>query len=243
MSPRVIWPSTASTCQRSRQAPGASVAASTGASQHRRLAFRRRVQRDLHRVRPHQDQTAAAMVDAAVEPDGDPVRRGSQAGPGGGVGGDEPGMRGSLAWPEQESQQQDGAGRRPPVRTGWGTEDKGAILLGKEEYSFPGCKRAATCRKNQMAQDATLPDAARCGMTGHASKAGARGNAIILAQPRGFCAGVVRAIEIVERALEKYGAAGLCAPRDRAQQARGREPQGQGRPLRRGTGRSAPTAP
>jgi 4-hydroxy-3-methylbut-2-enyl diphosphate reductase len=29
---------------------------------------------------------------------------------------------------------------------------------------------------------------------------------IILAQPRGFCAGVVRAVEIVERALERYGA-------------------------------------
>ena len=29
---------------------------------------------------------------------------------------------------------------------------------------------------------------------------------IILAQPRGFCAGVVRAIDIVERALAKYGA-------------------------------------
>ena len=29
---------------------------------------------------------------------------------------------------------------------------------------------------------------------------------VILAQPRGFCAGVVRAIEIVEKALEKYGA-------------------------------------
>jgi 4-hydroxy-3-methylbut-2-enyl diphosphate reductase len=29
---------------------------------------------------------------------------------------------------------------------------------------------------------------------------------VILAQPRGFCAGVVRAIEIVEHALEKYGA-------------------------------------
>jgi 4-hydroxy-3-methylbut-2-en-1-yl diphosphate reductase len=28
---------------------------------------------------------------------------------------------------------------------------------------------------------------------------------VILAQPRGFCAGVVRAIDIVERALEKYG--------------------------------------
>jgi 4-hydroxy-3-methylbut-2-enyl diphosphate reductase len=29
---------------------------------------------------------------------------------------------------------------------------------------------------------------------------------VILAQPRGFCAGVVRAIDIVERALERYGA-------------------------------------
>ena len=29
---------------------------------------------------------------------------------------------------------------------------------------------------------------------------------VILANPRGFCAGVDRAIEIVERALEKYGA-------------------------------------
>jgi 4-hydroxy-3-methylbut-2-enyl diphosphate reductase len=29
---------------------------------------------------------------------------------------------------------------------------------------------------------------------------------VILAQPRGFCAGVVRAIEIVERAIEKFGA-------------------------------------
>jgi 4-hydroxy-3-methylbut-2-enyl diphosphate reductase len=29
---------------------------------------------------------------------------------------------------------------------------------------------------------------------------------VILAQPRGFCAGVVRAIDIVERAIEKYQA-------------------------------------
>ena len=28
---------------------------------------------------------------------------------------------------------------------------------------------------------------------------------ILLAEPRGFCAGVVRAIEIVEKALNKYG--------------------------------------
>jgi len=35
---------------------------------------------------------------------------------------------------------------------------------------------------------------------------GVQGMRIILAQPRGFCAGVVRAIEIVERALERHGA-------------------------------------
>ncbi len=29
---------------------------------------------------------------------------------------------------------------------------------------------------------------------------------VILAQPRGFCAGVVRAIEIVDRALQRHGA-------------------------------------
>ncbi len=60
---------------------------------------------------------------------------------------------------------------------------------------------------------------------------------VILAQPRGFCAGVVRAIEIVERALQKYGAAGLRAPRDRAQQARRREPA---RPRARCSSRSCP---
>ena len=29
---------------------------------------------------------------------------------------------------------------------------------------------------------------------------------VVLAQPRGFCAGVVRAIDIVEGALERFGA-------------------------------------
>ena len=29
---------------------------------------------------------------------------------------------------------------------------------------------------------------------------------VLLAQPRGFCAGVVRAIDIVSRSLEKFGA-------------------------------------
>ena len=36
---------------------------------------------------------------------------------------------------------------------------------------------------------------------------------IILAQPRGFCAGVVRAVDIVERALEKYGRPSSCGMR------------------------------
>jgi 4-hydroxy-3-methylbut-2-enyl diphosphate reductase len=32
-----------------------------------------------------------------------------------------------------------------------------------------------------------------------------QGSDILLAEPRGFCAGVDRAIEIVERALTKFG--------------------------------------
>ena len=39
-----------------------------------------------------------------------------------------------------------------------------------------------------------------------ASKSDVQGLTILIAAPRGFCAGVDRAIEIVERALEKYGA-------------------------------------
>jgi len=37
-------------------------------------------------------------------------------------------------------------------------------------------------------------------------QSGQRVMQVVLAQPRGFCAGVVRAIEIVERAIERYGA-------------------------------------
>ena len=40
-------------------------------------------------------------------------------------------------------------------------------------------------------------------MTAHASKPPLK---VLLASPRGFCAGVDRAIQIVERAIEKYGA-------------------------------------
>jgi 4-hydroxy-3-methylbut-2-enyl diphosphate reductase len=43
-------------------------------------------------------------------------------------------------------------------------------------------------------------------MLPHPIKAAAPALRVVLAQPRGFCAGVVRAIDIVERSLQKYGA-------------------------------------
>ena len=56
---------------------------------------------------------------------------------------------------------------------------------------------------------------------------------ILLCAPRGFCAGVVRAIDAVEKALQPAWRAGLCPPRDRAQQIRGRIAEAEGRGLRR----------
>ncbi|STB73019.1 4-hydroxy-3-methylbut-2-enyl diphosphate reductase [Citrobacter koseri] len=44
---------------------------------------------------------------------------------------------------------------------------------------------------------------------------------ILLANPRGFCAGVDRAISIVENALAIYGRANLCPSRSGAQPLRG----------------------
>ena len=52
------------------------------------------------------------------------------------------------------------------------------------------------------------------GMTGATTDA--KTMRVILAQPRGFCAGVERAIDIVERALVKFGPPHLCPPRNRA---------------------------
>ena len=34
---------------------------------------------------------------------------------------------------------------------------------------------------------------------------------VFLANPRGFCAGVERAIEIVERAIDKHGCTNICS--------------------------------
>ena len=74
---------------------------------------------------------------------------------------------------------------------------------------------AAQTRPAQAVRDRTReaeavraePRAVRKGAPGASAgdKQPRRAIKVILAQPRGFCAGVVRAIEIVERALEKYG--------------------------------------
>ena len=63
---------------------------------------------------------------------------------------------------------------------------------------------------------------------------------LLLAAPRGYCAGVDRAVQTVERALELYGAPGLRAQGDRPQQARGRPAPGARRDLRRGARRHDP---
>ena len=52
--------------------------------------------------------------------------------------------------------------------------------------------------------NATFPDQAETA-TGHAAEAKAPLK-LLIAAPRGFCAGVDRAIEIVERAITLYGA-------------------------------------
>ena len=56
-----------------------------------------------------------------------------------------------------------------------------------------------------MGLDGTRPAACRDGATAAAGPRVRPRLAIVLASPRGFCAGVERAIQIVERALEKYG--------------------------------------
>src|SRR6201982_2556423 len=53
-----------------------------------------------------------------------------------------------------------------------------------------------------------MPPAVNMGIPGAASAVAQRptGKRVLLAEPRGYCAGVDRAVETVERALEKHGA-------------------------------------
>ena len=62
---------------------------------------------------------------------------------------------------------------------------------------------------------------------------------VLLASPRGYCAGVERAVETVELALEHYGPPGLRAQADRPQHPRRARPRGSRRDLRRHRGRGA----
>ena len=86
-------------------------------------------------------------------------------------------------------------------------------------------------------------DGARSGLTRSAHGAEeARGGfgmngKVLLAAPRSFCAGVDRAIEIVERLLEAHGASDLRPARDRPQRQRRAPARGARRGLRRLRGR------
>jgi 4-hydroxy-3-methylbut-2-enyl diphosphate reductase len=66
-------------------------------------------------------------------------------------------------------------------------------------------RAAATTEVAPVRTGSEAARAAGRGPSGAGEKQPRRAMKVILAQPRGFCAGVVRAIEIVERALEKYG--------------------------------------
>ena len=70
-----------------------------------------------------------------------------------------------------------------------GIVDKAREALGKDTLGKKGAGRAVASAKKSAKM--APPRAVR---------------RVVLAQPRGFCAGVVRAVEIVERALEKYDA-------------------------------------
>src|SRR6185437_2902035 len=68
-----------------------------------------------------------------------------------------------------------------------------------------GCRLRPLSRTGKMAMlrcQSRLDEPCRGRQAAEANRTDMR---VILAQPRGFCAGVVRAIDIVEKALDKYG--------------------------------------
>ncbi|NLD67522.1 MAG: 4-hydroxy-3-methylbut-2-enyl diphosphate reductase [Limnobacter sp.] len=75
---------------------------------------------------------------------------------------------------------------------------------------LPGARRRALCRRAQGADRAVRavrlqPSAGRPAHPVRSQHSRSALMEALLAQPRGFCAGVDRAIEIVERALERFG--------------------------------------
>src|SRR5881392_34783 len=80
-----------------------------------------------------------------------------------------------------------------------------AVQMAPRRAVHDQSRAAAT---TEAAPAGTGPEGARradCGPPPAGEKQARRTMKVILAQPRGFCAGVVRAIEIVERALQKFG--------------------------------------
>ena len=71
---------------------------------------------------------------------------------------------------------------------------------------------------------------------------GAGDREVLLANPRSFCAGAQRAIEIVERALERYGAPVYVRKQIVHNVARLRRPGARGADLRRSISRTSPRA-
>ena len=105
-----------------------------------------------------------------------------------------------------------------------------------------GCGRCGIVRALARAAPTRAGPSPTSGMRSDAPRGGDRmtrngHKRVLLAAPRSFCAGVDRAIEIVERLLEDERAAGLRPPRDRPQRQRRPPPRGPGRGLRRPRGR------
>ena len=108
--------------------------------------------------------------------------------------------------------------------------------------------RASTCRSSASAWSATsiepatvtTPLQTELTLSTLKAMAALAPEKLLLAAPRGYCAGVDRAVQTVERALELLRAAGLRAQGDRPQQARRGGAARARRDLRRGARRRDP---
>ncbi len=123
------------------------------------------------------------------------------------------------------------------------TRPLGELVGAASTFAATNVRRASRSRSRRAALDPACRarrEPRRCARRPGRGGAPASQNGagrVLLAAPRSFCAGVDRAIEIVERLLEQHGAAGLRPPPDRPQRARRAPPRGARRRLRRGRGR------
>ena len=90
----------------------------------------------------------------------------------------------------------------PPRRLLRPRQPDGDVRPGRSRFSG-NCRQGV---RHPWRQRSRRNRQTRAIMTKHYPPNGKAPIQVVLAQPRGFCAGVVRAIEIVDRALQKYGA-------------------------------------